>query len=87
MRIFAAAIWGEITFRDGEVEQSNFPDFQSLRMGNAPDIDVKIMENMPYLGGVGEAGTPTAAPALTNALFALTGQRARKLPLYTQFNL
>ena len=83
----SAAIWGEITFRDGEVEQSNFPDFQSLRMGNAPDIDVKIMENMPYLGGVGEAGTPTAAPALTNALFALTGQRARKLPLYTQFNL
>ena len=56
-------------------------------MGNAPDIEVKIMENMPYLGGVGEAGTPTAAPALTNALFALTGQRARKLPLYTQFNL
>ena len=83
----SAAIWGEITFRDGEVEQSNFPDFQSLRMGNAPDIDVKIMENMPYLGGVGEAGTPTAAPALTNALFALTGQRARKLPLYHQFNL
>ena len=83
----SAALYGEITFYDGEVEQTNFPDYDAIRMANCPEFKVKILENNPYIGGVGEASTPPAAPALTNALFALTGERARKLPLYTQFNL
>ncbi|XXK35781.1 molybdopterin cofactor-binding domain-containing protein [Rhodobacteraceae bacterium nBUS_22] len=83
----SAALYGEITFYDGEVEQTNFPDYDAIRMANCPKFEVKILENNPYIGGVGEASTPPAAPALTNALFALTGQRARKLPLYHQFNL
>ena len=83
----SAALYGEVTFYDGEVEQTNFPDYDAIRMANCPEFEVKILENNPYIGGVGEASTPPAAPALTNALFALTGQRARKLPLYTQFNL
>ena len=83
----SAALYGEITFYDGEVEQTNFPDYDAIRMANCPEFKVKILENNSYIGGVGEASTPPAAPALTNALFALPGQRARKLPLYTQFNL
>ena len=76
---------GEITFSEGEVEQSNFYDYDVLRMGNAPAFEVSVLENATYLGGVGEIGTPPAAPALGNALFALTGQRARQLPFNRTF--
>ena len=82
----SAAVMGEVTFSDGEAEQSNFYDYDALRMGAAPAFDVRILENAPYIGGVGEIGTPPAAPALGNALFALTGQRARQLPFNQSFS-
>ena len=82
----SAAVHGEITFADGEVEQFNFPDYDALRMHNAPRIEVSVLENNPHLGGVGEPGTPPAAPALANALFDLTGRRARELPLSKSFD-
>ncbi len=83
----SAAVMGEITFADGEVEQYNFPDYDALRMHNTPDTEVQVLETNQHLGGVGEPGTPPAMPALGNALFDLTGERARTLPLINQFNL
>ncbi|MGV6812069.1 MAG: molybdopterin cofactor-binding domain-containing protein [Brevirhabdus sp.] len=83
----SAAVNGAITFADGEVEQFNFPDYDALRMHNTPQFEVKILETQHRLGGVGEPGTPPAAPALANALFDLTGKRARSLPLAEQFDL
>ncbi len=76
-----AAIMGEITVDDGVVEQSNFHDYDGLRMYQSPDIKVKILENGTKIRGVGEPGTPPAAPALANAIFALTGKRIRQLPV------
>ncbi|WP_170409313.1 xanthine dehydrogenase family protein molybdopterin-binding subunit [Ruegeria atlantica] len=83
----SAAVMGEITFSDGEVEQYNFPDYDALRIHNAPVTEVKILETNHHMGGVGEPGTPPSMPALGNALFDLTGERARALPLINQFNL
>ncbi|WP_170525274.1 xanthine dehydrogenase family protein molybdopterin-binding subunit [Ruegeria arenilitoris] len=83
----SAACYGEITFADGEVEQYNFPDYDALRMHTAPQVEVKVLETNRFMGGAGEPGTPPSMPALGNALFDLTGQRARTLPLNKQFNL
>ena len=83
----SAAVMGEITFADGEAEQFNFPDYDALRMHTAPEFDVRILENNKFIGGIGEPGTPPAAPALANALFDLTGVRARELPLIKTFDL
>lgn len=82
----SAAVMGEITFSDGEVEQYNFPDYDALRIHNTPEFDVRILENNRFIGGIGEPGTPPAAPALANALFDLTGVRARELPLNKTFD-
>jgi isoquinoline 1-oxidoreductase beta subunit len=76
----SAAIRGEITFADGMAEQANFWDYEPLRLSQCPPIRVQILENQPHIRGVGEPGTPPAAPALGNAIFALTGQRLRDLP-------
>ena len=78
--------FGQITFSGGQVEQQNFPDFDSLRMSGAPMLETRMLSNNPHLGGGGEPGTPPAAAALANALFDLTGVRARALPLETQFD-
>ncbi len=75
----SAAIMGEITFAGGAVEQSNFHDYEALRMNRCPAIETRILQS-GGLGGVGEPGTPPVAPALGNAIFALTGQRIRELP-------
>ncbi|WP_170434683.1 xanthine dehydrogenase family protein molybdopterin-binding subunit [Ruegeria arenilitoris] len=83
----SAACYGEITFADGEVEQMNFPDYDALRMHTAPQVEVQVLETNRFMGGAGEPGTPPSMPALGNALFDLTGQRARTLPLNKQFNL
>lgn len=83
----SAAVMGEITFADGEVEQYNFPDYDALRMHNTPVTEVRVLETNKHLGGVGEPGTPPSMPALGNALFDLTGQRTRSLPLIHQFDL
>ena len=82
----SAAVHGEITFDGGEVEQFNFPDYDALRIGQAPEIEVEVLENNARMGGVGEPGTPPSMPALANALFDLTGVRARELPLANRFD-
>lgn len=76
-----AACYGEITMDKGQIVQQNFPQYEMVRMNTAPTVAVHIMEVDEYPGGVGEPGTPPAAPALTNAIFAATGERIRKLPL------
>ncbi|WP_424976967.1 molybdopterin cofactor-binding domain-containing protein [Leisingera sp. S232] len=83
----SAACFGEITFADGAAEQGNFPDYDAMRMHTMPNTQVQVLENQAHLGGVGEPGTPPAAPALANALFDLTGKRARRLPLMHDFDL
>lgn len=78
----SAALFGEITVKDGRVEQSNFPDYNMVQMHHSPTIDVHIIESgVEHLGGIGEPGTPPIAPAVANALFALTGKRVRELPI------
>ena len=77
----SAAINGEITFADGHAQQVNFWDYDPLRLSQCPPIGVRILENGSKIKGIGEPGTPPAAPALANAIFALTGQRIRSLPL------
>jgi isoquinoline 1-oxidoreductase beta subunit len=78
----SAALHGEITLKDGAVEQTNFPTYDVVRLADAPRIEVHIVDSSsPRLGGVGEPGTPPIAPAVANALFAATGQRLRSLPL------
>ena len=83
----SAAVAGEISFRDGAAEQGNFPDYEMLRMHTSPALEVRILENHAFLGGVGEPGTPPAAAALANAVFDLTGTRARELPLIRSFDM
>jgi len=77
----SAALKEEITVEDGRVSQSNFHDYEVLRMAEAPVIEVHLVNSGGQLGGVGEAGLPAVAPAVANALFAATGKRARSLPL------
>ncbi len=80
----SAALYGEITLAGGRVEQSNFHDYRSLLLQDAPAVEVHIINSGAALGGVGEPGTPCVAPAIANALFAATGQRARELPVKVQ---
>ncbi len=77
----SAALYGQITLRDGEVEQANFPDYPVVRMNEMPKVEVYIVESKEKPTGVGEPGVPPIAPAVANALFDATGQRLRKLPL------
>jgi isoquinoline 1-oxidoreductase beta subunit len=76
-----AALWGEITIDKGRVQQSNFHDYRMLRLAEMPVVEVHIVPSSDSQGGVGEPGTPPIAPAVCNALFALTGKRIRKLPI------
>jgi isoquinoline 1-oxidoreductase subunit beta len=76
-----AALYGEITFTDGKVDQSNFHDYQILRLNEAPEIDVTLVNSGERMGGAGEPGTPPIAPAVVNAIYAATGKRIRKLPI------
>jgi isoquinoline 1-oxidoreductase beta subunit len=72
---------GEITIKDGAVEQGNFDGYQVLRMSDAPDIEVHIAASNGDPGGMGETGVPPLAPAVANAVFAATGKRIRRLPI------
>ena len=76
-----AALHGEISLEDGAVAQSNFHDYEILRMNEAPKIDTVILTSDARLGGGGEPGTPPIAPALANAVFNATGRRIRSLPM------
>jgi isoquinoline 1-oxidoreductase beta subunit len=77
----SAALYGEITLKDGRVEQSNFDNYQILRINEAPEIEVHIVQNQESPGGMGEAGTSGIVPAVTNAIFAATDKRLRRLPV------
>jgi isoquinoline 1-oxidoreductase subunit beta len=76
-----AALYGEITIKQGAAEQSNFTDYRMLRMAEVPKVETVIMQSGDFWGGVGEPAVPPLAPALCNAVFAATGQRVRSLPL------
>lgn len=77
----SGALWGEITLKNGRVEQSNFNNYRVLRLNETPPIEVHLIRNDEKPGGIGELGTAITAPALANAVFAATGKRIRKLPL------
>jgi len=76
-----AALKGEITIKNGRVEQGNFNDYPLLRLDEMPEIEVHIVKSAEHPGGVGEPGTPPIAPAVANAVFAATGKPVRKLPI------
>ena len=77
----SAAMYGEITIENGRVAQGNFPDYEVVRMASSPKIEVHIVESGGAPGGLGEPATPPIAAAVTNALYILTGQRVRDLPI------
>jgi isoquinoline 1-oxidoreductase beta subunit len=79
-----AALQSKITFKDGMVEQSNFHDYNVLRMADMPKVEVHIVPSTEKMGGVGEPAVPPLAPAVTNAIFAATGKRIRSLPIADQ---
>jgi isoquinoline 1-oxidoreductase beta subunit len=79
-----ATLHGEITLKGGRIEQSNFHDYLMLRMNEAPAIEVYVVDSSAPPGGMGEAGTSAIAPAVTNAIYAATGTRVRKLPVADQ---
>jgi isoquinoline 1-oxidoreductase beta subunit len=78
-----AALYGVITLRNGRVEQSNFHDYRPMRMNEAPVIETHLVKSAESPGGFGEAPTAAVAPAVTNAIFAVTGTRIRTLPIDT----
>ena len=77
----SAALFGAVTFKDGKPEQSNFNDYMVLRMNQAPEVETVIIASAEPPEGMGEPATPPVAPAVANAVFKLTGQRLRSLPL------
>lgn len=77
----SAALHGEITVERGAVVQRNFHDYPALRIDEMPEVEVSILDSERAPGGVGELGVPMIAPAVTNAIFAATGIRARRLPI------
>jgi isoquinoline 1-oxidoreductase beta subunit len=76
-----AALHGEITFENGRVKQRNFHDYPMLRMNEMPVVEAHIVPSTDKMGGVGETAVPPIAPALANAIFAVTGKRIRRLPI------
>ncbi len=76
----SAALHGELTFKDGRVQQSNFHDYPLLRLNEMPEVEVHIVTSSEKPGGIGEPGVPPIAPAVSNAIFVATGQRLRRLP-------
>lgn len=77
----SAALFGEITLKNGRVEQTNVDTYQVLRINEAPAIEVHIVQSAEPPGGIGEPGTSAIVTAVTNAIFAATGKRLRKLPV------
>jgi CO/xanthine dehydrogenase Mo-binding subunit len=77
----SAALYGEITLKYGRVEQANFRDYRVLRINEAPQIEVYVAKSSEAPGGIGEPGTSCVMPVLTNAVYAVTGKRIRKLPV------
>ena len=78
---WTGALYSQITYANGAVQQSNFNDYRMMRINETPAIEVHIVPSAEHPGGIGEVGTAIAAPALGNAIFAATGVRIRKLPI------
>jgi len=76
-----AALYGQITLKNGRVEQSNFHDYQLLRMNQVPRIDVHLIKSGESPGGIGETGVTSVVPALRNAIYAATGVALRRMPI------
>jgi len=79
-----AALWSEISIKNGRVQQSSFPDYRIMRLNECPKIDVHLIESAEAPGGLGEPGTACVAAAVANAVAAATGKRIRRLPLQPQ---
>jgi isoquinoline 1-oxidoreductase beta subunit len=79
--MLTAMFWGEITIKDGRVEQSNFHDHRMMRLAEMPKVEVVMAPTGGFWGGIGEPGQASIAPAVCNAIFAATGRRIRSLPL------
>jgi isoquinoline 1-oxidoreductase beta subunit len=77
----SAVLWGEITLKDGRVQQTNFDTYRVVRMPESPKIDMIIVDSTEKPGGIGEPGTALVGATMANAVFAATGKRLRKLPL------
>jgi isoquinoline 1-oxidoreductase subunit beta len=77
----SAALYGEITIKDGRIEQTNFGDYRVLRINETPEIEVVLVESREAPGGIGEPGTSCVMPAVANAVYAATGKRVRRLPI------
>jgi isoquinoline 1-oxidoreductase beta subunit len=76
-----AALYGEITLKNGRVDQTNFDSYQMIRMNEAPAIEVYVVKSSEPPGGMGETGTSAIVPAIANAVYAATGKRLRKMPV------
>ena len=76
-----AVLWGEITLKNGRVQQSNFDDYRMLRINEAPIIEVEVVKSSEKPGGIGEPATSALMPAVLNAVYDATGVRLRKLPI------
>jgi isoquinoline 1-oxidoreductase subunit beta len=77
----SAALYQELTFANGRLQQTNFNTFPAMRMNECPEIETHIVESKEKSGGIGEPGVPCAAPAIANAIYAVTGKRIRRLPI------
>jgi isoquinoline 1-oxidoreductase beta subunit len=77
----SAALWGDITLRNGRAQQQNFHEYRVLRLHETPQIDIHLVPSDAPPGGIGETGVPPVAPAVCNAIFAATGKRLRSLPI------
>ncbi len=77
----SAALFQEMTFENGRLQQTNFHSFPMVRMNECPVIETHIVENNEKSGGIGEPGVPCTAPAIANAVAAATGKRIRRLPI------
>jgi len=77
----SAALYQELTFENGRLQQTNFHTFPVMRMNECPEIETHIVESNEKSGGIGEPGVPCTAPAIANAVFGATGKRVRKLPI------
>lgn len=78
---WTGALYSQLTYAGGAVQQSNFNDYRMMRINETPTIEVHVVPSAEHPGGIGEVGTAIAAPALGNAVFAATGVRIRKLPI------
>jgi isoquinoline 1-oxidoreductase subunit beta len=76
-----AALYGEITLKDGRVTQTNFDTYHMVRIDEAPVIEVHLVDSAEAPGGMGEPATAAIGPAIVNAVFSATGKRLRKLPI------